>query len=335
MINRIITWDLGATKCNAGLIEYHTDNNQLNCKKTFSIKLKATTSLPELIFRLQEGLDFSFAEADAICIGAAGFYNGSELLHTCAYPYRMNFATIANHQKWPTYAIIHDYASIICATFTSYMNDPKNVKRLNNALVHPHNRRVALGIGTGLGIKDGILFSNGDFWLGQNEIGHIGIIHPPIASTDYLSRHKEILSFLKKKFAHSHNISLTFEKILTGQGTANLYEFFYSSHPILSPEEIGEKMRAGLLPELLHTFAWYLGLFTGTVQLTFMPEGGIWITGGVVMNHLEAFECADFYAGITASPAYIEQREQYPLGVLCNHEHALIGNAYYAIKRLM
>jgi len=69
--------------------------------------------------------------------------------------------------------------------------------------------------------------------------------------------------------------------------------------------------------------------------LIFMPEGGVWITGGVTMNHPYVFDRPDFFNGINASPAYQMQRSNYPLGVLCNHEHALIGCGYYAVKRLM
>ena len=128
--------------------------------------------------------------------------------------------------------------------------------------------------------------------------------------------------------------TVTFEKILTGQGTANLYRYFYKDECI-TPEEVGKKMREGQADEVLKTFAWYAGLFIGTVQLTFMPEGGIWITGGVTINHLDVFDHPEFRKGIDASPAYLQQRNEYPLGILRNHELALIGSGYYAAKRLL
>ena len=199
----------------------------------------------------------------------------------------------------------------------------------------PHGRRVALGIGTGLGLKDGVLFSNGDFWLGQNEAGHIGINTPPNADKLHLDRHYEIMRFLHTTSTQHTNPTLTFEKILTGKGTVNLYQFFYPDEQELTPEQVGHHMRSGKANEMLDAFAWYLGLFVGTIQLVFMPEGGIWITGGVALNHLDVFDRPDFFAGIYASPAYLMQREEYPLGVLCNHEHALIGNGYYAARRLL
>jgi len=334
MTKQFITWDLGATKCTAGLVEYHRATHALVCKKSFTIKLTETTSLENLINQLEAGLKFSMSEADAICIGAAGHYDGKYLLHTNAYPYPMHFANTALLQQWPPFAVIHDYAPIVCATFTSYMDQPKNIKRLNACPIKPHGRRVALGIGTGLGLKDGVLFTDGDFWLGHNEVGHIGITTPPHADKQHLARHIELMRFLHEKSTQQTNPSITFENILTGRGTANLYEFFYPLTQHITPEEVGKKMRAGDAPEILDTFAWYIGLFVGTMQLTFMPEGGIWITGGVAINHLDVFDRPDFFAGIYASPAYLMQREEYPLGVLCNHEHALIGSGYYAARRL-
>src|SRR5579862_1715863 len=165
MIKNIITWDLGATKCTAGLIEYDQAADNYTCKNHCTVKLAKTSTLENLIAKLESGLNYAFPEADAICVGAAGQYDGKYLHHANPYPYPMHFANTAELQKWPPYAIIHDYAPIVCATFTSYMDQPNNIKRLNSCSIKPHSRRVALGIGTGLGMKDGIQFPNGDFWL--------------------------------------------------------------------------------------------------------------------------------------------------------------------------
>lgn len=63
----------------------------------------------------------SIIAAIAICIGAAGHYNGKTLWHENPYPYSMPFADIAIEKKWLIFNILHDYATIICATFTSYL----------------------------------------------------------------------------------------------------------------------------------------------------------------------------------------------------------------------
>jgi len=329
MIHTLISCDLGRTKCAAGVIEYNSETDQLNCKKTCSVKLKEAHSLAELIQHIESGLNVRFSETSAICLGGAGQYNGESLIHENPYPYPMHFATLAKAQKWPPFAVIHDYAPILCATFTSYMDQPENIKQLHPAPMNPYGRRVALGLGTGLGMKDGLLFPDGEFWLGQNEIGHTGIVFPPDTSPEKSHLHLELMDFLQGR-----KTVLTFEQLLSGPGTVNLYEFFYPDRKKLSPEEVGVAMRDGKTTEMNNAFAWYLGLLVGTIQLTFMPDGGIWITGGVALNHLDIFELGDFYSGINASPAYALQRSQYPLGILVNPNHAIMGGGYYAARRL-
>ena len=246
----------------------------------------------------------------------------------------MRFGELAAQQQWRTYAVIHDYDSVVCATFTTYMQQPENILALNQCLPLPYKRRVALGLGSGLGLKDGVLLQNGDFWLGKNEIGHIGIINPPLTTSTRLSQHQELMQFLYTLQANT-NQQITFENILTGRGLAHLHQFLYPSHGALTPEIAGNQMAAGNAPELQDLFAWYLGLFVGSVQLIFMPEGGLWITGGVVIKHLELFQQLAFADGIKASPAFRAERESYPLGVMKNPEHALIGAGYYAAQRLL
>lgn len=334
MKKQIVVWDLGATKCAAGLVEHDQQAGTFVCKQKHTVKLCETQSLAHLITILESGLGLNMQQADAICIAGAGHYDGRELLLTNGYPYPMVFAEQAERLHWPNFTVVHDYTPIVCATFTSYMNDQQNIKHLNKASLQPYGRRVALGIGTGLGLKDGVLLENGDFWVGQNEVGHIGITIPPVAEKQHQQMHQELMRFLQSNYGQTQGI--TFEKILSGQGTYRLYQFFHGNdHEVCTPEIVGEKMRKGEAPEVQAAFAWYAGLFVGSVQLMFMPQGGIWITGGVALSHLDAFDHADFYKGIQASPAYQAQREEYPLGVLCNQDHAMMGGAFYSARRLL
>lgn len=347
MIKQIVTWDLGATKCAAAVVEYNQENKQLTCKKQGSIKIRSCQSLEDLSSQLETMLGMRMQDADAICIGAAGQYNG-ESLHLDkhnnnntashldkGYPYPMNFASLAKEKNWPKFDIIHDYSPIVCATFTSYLDEPNNVKHLNNTKINPTGRRVALGIGTGVGLKDGVLFENGDFWLGTNEMGHIGVTTPPLADKIHHQRHEELIKFLRSEKVIKEDEALTFEKILAGPGLGRLHAFFDRSVNNHCSEKVGELVKNGHADETLAMFAWYVGLLVGTIQLTFMPDGGIWITGGVVLNNLNLFDQKEFFQGIEASPNYFDLRQRFPLGVLCGTEHAFMGGAYYAAQKLL
>ncbi len=333
MQKKIITWDLGATKCAAAVVE--CDEENFHCRAQCHVKIRDANSLLELSRQLEAQLDIRMQDVDAICIGAAGQYDGEYLQLSSGYPYPMHFAQLAKQENWPRFAIIHDYSPIVCATFTSYIEKPTNIKAINSAKINTHGRRIALGIGTGVGLKDGILFADGNFWLGTNEIGHIGIITPPKAEKTHLERHEDLIKFLRSEHILHDDETMTFEKLLAGAGIVRLHSYFDRHAKNKSAEEIGALIRAGKANDTLATFAWYLGLLIGTVQLSFMPDGGIWITGGVALNHLEAFDHTDFLAGIEASPAYLNLRREFPLAVLCNTEHAFMGGAYYARRRLL
>ncbi len=329
MNKRIISCDLGGTKCAAGVVEYQPDTRRLTCTQRTALRIAEFGSLAELLHQLESLFGFTLQEADAICIGAAGQYNGEELIYAGAYPYPMNFAALAREQNWPRFAIVHDYTPIVCATFTDYMQQPDNIQWLNNATADIYGRRVAFGLGTGLGMKDGVLFPDGNFWLGKNEVGHIGITLPPHANALRLKQHYALMQFLEKE------TPLTFEKILSGPGTVRLYRFFYPNEKDITPAEIWALLPTGKIDEMLDAFAFYLGLFIGTLQLIFMPEGGIYATGGVTLHYLDVFKQPAFQEGLHCSPAYLAQREKMPLGILCNQEHAILGGGYYALKRLL
>lgn len=331
----ILAMDLGATKCAAGIIQYSQHRGDYVCERDCRINLSDTTSLQDLIRQIEAELNCRFADMDAVCAGAAGQFNGEELCHLeGVYPYPMRFAELARRENWPHYTILHDYDTVVCATFTSYMHDKNNLLLLNQRKADPCKRRVAFGLGTGVGLKDGVLFPDGNFWLGKNEIGHIGIVHPPAASDDTLRLHQELLKFMREQENMASHLPVTFENVLTGRGLVNMHNFLYPQHATCG-NEVGKKLAAGEAPELMQLFAWYLGLFIGTVQLIFMPEGGIWMTGGVALNNLDVFKQPALHEGIKASPAYLSERSHYPLGVLTNPQHALIGAGFYAVNRLL
>lgn len=328
-----IVWDIGRTKCAAARVVYDTTLTQFKIAQHCTVPLKTVQSLAELTLHIETGLQCSMADVDAICIGASGFYDGETLHHANPYPYPMEFKKLALQQQWAPFAVVHDYTPILCATFTDYLTLPGYVKWLHQGNMDFLGRRVTLGIGTGLGLKDGLLLPNGDFWFGTNEMGHIGISFPPFTQPDFNIRHQELITYLRTEKILKKNEPLTFEKVLSGDGLARLHQFL--TRQSLTASEVSALMAAEKAPETLALFAWYLGLFVGTVQLTFMPTGGIWITGGVALNNLAVFDHPHFYQGIHASPAYQAERAVFPLGVLCDPSHAFLGGAFYALKKLL
>lgn len=325
-----VAWDIGATKCAAGIVEVHNDHH-FQCVKSCRHRLRDCDSLAHLLQLIESDLDVDTRSVDGVGIAGAGIYNGHTLIAQNPYPYPMHLGALAEQHRWPQVQVMHDYSAVALATLTSYIDSPDNVAFLVRGAFNPFGRRVMVGVGTGLGVKDLVYRPDGHFWLGDNELGHMGLVVPPHAHPDILERQRALQVFLRTSGILGADEALTFEKILSGKGTVRLHQFATRQSQCdapVTPEILGHKMRSGEAQDSMSLFAWYLGLLVGTLQLIFMPSGGIWITGGVILQHLDVFDHPEFYRGIEATPAYATQRATFPLAVLKNADHALIGAAY-------
>lgn len=330
-----IVWDLGATKCAFAIVDYLPPNFQI--RRQYQCFLRDYISLENLVSDVENKLDISHAQADAICIAGAGQYNGHELIldkgGKPGYPYPMKFATIASKLNWQNLFVVHDYTPMVCRTF---LDNEEDIQVLHAGESKPYGRRVALGVGTGLGMKDAVLLPNGQIWIGTNEIGHIGLSSPPISNQIEFQQHLKLLNFIHD-YHHHHNLLTTFETILSGPGFALLHQFVTGSSKLLSPEDADEASKQETNSPTLQLFAKYLGLFIGVVQLTFMPQGGIWISGGVLQKNLCLFSeplLTQLYQGIECSPSYQPERQQFPLKVMLGENHAFWGGAFFLVQQL-
>lgn len=334
MRKTFVVWDLGATKCAAAVIDFDFHLDEFDCLSTTRVPLRDCANLDALVSEIEARLNFSMADADAICIAAAGRYNGYEVELAAAYPYSMDFARVAKKNHWRNMEIVHDYVPVACATFTSYLQQPGNVKTVIEGDIDRFGRKVVFGIGTGLGLKDAVQLPNGDFWLGENEAGHIGLPFPPQTNFHSEERHRDFVRFLIREGGLSQGEVLSFETILSGKGVSKIHHFLTGQAGLL-PEEVGAKLHEAEHKETLKMLAWYVGLFIGTIQLMFMPSGGIWFTGGVVLKNLGLCDQEELFQGIYACPAYQKDRKRFPLHVMLGPDYALMGCAYYASRRLL
>lgn len=325
----IAVWDLGATKCAVGIVEHDLITDKFKCLRDTTLYLNEFFSLEDLTEGLEKNLEIRFADMDKILIAGAGIYDGETLNLTNGFPYPMTFARLAQSRNWPHMEVVHDYVPIICGTFIADLHDEKQVDFIMRGELDPYGRRVVFGIGTGLGFKDGLLLQKRRFWLGNNEVGHIGVPFPPRASDTEIQLHEEFMNFLRTQTDLTGQ-QVTFEKILSGQGTSRIHQFVTAAKQHLLPHEVGDLLRAGAAQETMALFAWYLGLLIGTLQLIFMPSGGIWMTGGVLLKHADVARHPNLKKGILASPAYVEERKSFPLAMMQEKTLIFLGGAYYA-----
>ena len=98
----------------------------------------------------------------------------------------MCFSQVAKSQSWSEFSVVHDYTPVVASTFVMKGDHPA-LQIVREGSLNPTGRRVALGLGTGLGVKNAIQTDLGQCWYGQNEVGHIGLSRPPAVDSVYLS----------------------------------------------------------------------------------------------------------------------------------------------------
>ena len=325
-----VTWDLGGTKCSVALVEHDLIYDRFNLLAQHTHPLTDFITLDDMVDAFEADLQMDMSECDGVLISAAGVYDGKKIHLAAPYPFPMEFARVAKQRHWSQYAVVHDYVPVVCATFIANRNDQITFKTLNDAESIRHGRRVVFGVGTGLGLKDGVLLQDGNFWLGTNESGHIGVSIPPRAYPDQVKLHNEFVHFMQTEGLLPSGRALTFEAILSGFGFGLMHQFFTGE--TVSAEQAAEQLACDRQHPTLSLFAWYLGLFTGTVQLNFMPDAGLWIAGGVINKHLDLFDQQTFKEGLMASPAYWAERQNMPMYVFTGDRYPTIGGAYYASR---
>ncbi len=162
---------------------------------------------------------------------------------------------------------------------TSYMQQPHHLIRLNDCVPEPHQRRVALGQETGLGLKDGVLLRMVISGWAKMKWWHIGVIQPPRAEAARTAQHSGFHAIFNARSRQNLPIK-SHLKACSPTRFSKPVSIFYPEHAVTHSPLIGDKISAGDIPELLDLLAWYLGLFIGTVQLTLcrqavLDHGGV------------------------------------------------------------
>jgi len=158
---------------------------------------------------------------------------------------------------------------------------------------------ACVGAGTGLGQCFLTAGPDGEYHAFPSEGGHAEYA-PRGAGNDELQI--ELLRYLKVKYSGWNRVS--FERVVSGKGICNIYEFLAYRNPSRIDKKVhGEfldaRQDAGIVAknakpgtlcyEALEIFAECYGAVCGTYSLQVMPFGGMYISGGVtqkLMNFL-------------------------------------------------
>jgi len=192
--------------------------------------------------------------------------------------------------------LINDFAAQGYGILT--LNRDKDCEPLQKATVKDGAPIAVIGAGTGLGEAFLTVGAEGDYEVWPSEGGHAEYAPRQEGSN---SLESELLQYLLIKYSEKARVSV--ERVAAGRGIANIYEFLAWKYPekvnkavhrsfigpiegprTFDPAAITKAATSGicqLSKQAVDIWAGAYGSEAGVVALTYMPFGGLYLTGGV------------------------------------------------------
>jgi len=197
--------------------------------------------------------------------------------------------------------------------------------------------RALIAAGTGLG--EAFLVWDGHSHVPYpSEGGHV----------DYAPRNEDeidLLRFLKQKY----NGRISYERIISGMGLTNVYEFLREVRGVEEPAWLAERLTHGdpnaVITELalaakseicektLDMFVSAYGAESANLALKMLSVGGLYVGGGIAPRILEKLKDGTFMKAFTDKGRLSQLLVNMPVRVILESRAALMGAAAYAEAR--
>ncbi len=189
--------------------------------------------------------------------------------------------------------------------------------------------------------------------LGQGVLTWNGRIHVPFPSegghVDYAPRNEDeidLLRFLKQKY----NGRISFERVVSGMGMTNIYDFLREARGMEEPAWLAERMAAAgdpnaVITELglaakseicektLDMFVSAYGAEAGNLALKVLSVGGMYVGGGIAPRILEKLKDGTFMKAFTDKGRLSQLLINTPVRIILESRAALMGAAAFAEAR--
>jgi glucokinase len=198
---------------------------------------------------------------------------------------------------------------------------------------------AVIAAGTGLG--EAMLIWDGQGFLpAATEGGH----------SDFAAREDievELLQFLRGRFGR-----VSYERILSGAGIGNLYDFFLQAKGVAESNEnaaaiAGSADRNAAISELglsgksevasraLHLFASIYGAEAGNLALKTLALGGVYVCGNIAGHMIPVFDGGAFRRSFTAKGRFGSVMEKIPVAVVLDKDVGLAGATSAVLASLL
>ncbi|TAN21095.1 MAG: ROK family protein [Chitinophagaceae bacterium] len=315
----ILAGDIGATKTLLALFNYNKDELVLIKEEKFVTKNCSDFGTVIKNFLGNE-------RSDAVCLGIAGPVMNGKVTITNISLELNNKQLSAALDGIPVYfindleATAYGLSRLKGEDFSTIHEGGKNSTG-NMAVIAP---------GTGLG-------EAAAWWDGK--------VHHPFATEgghcDFTTRTQtdfELLNFLKEKFNH-----VSWERLLSGQGIINIFEFLQIKGEITIPSWLNERLmkedaaavissnahEIDICNETMELFFSYLAIESAHLALKTKATGGLFIGGGIMPKVHPLLNNQIFVKQFTDFGRLSYLLETIPVKIILNPRAALLGAAVY------
>jgi glucokinase len=197
--------------------------------------------------------------------------------------------------------------------------------------------RALIAAGTGLG--EGFLVWNGHHHIPYpSEGGH----------ADYAPRNEDeidLLRFLRQKY----NGRISFERVVSGMGLSNIYEFLREVRGMEEPAWLAKRIaiedpnavitelalaaKSEICEKAMDMFVSAYGAEAGNLALKVLSVGGLYVGGGIAPRILEKLKDGAFMKAFIDKGRLSQLLVNMPVRVILESRSALMGAAAYAEAR--
>ncbi|MGR9013965.1 MAG: glucokinase [Gammaproteobacteria bacterium] len=317
--------DVGGTKTILALFE--TDGDDVKCLKKEQFSSANYQTFTELLTSFLTDVDCM--QVTAVCIGVAGIVlNGR--CETTNLPWVLSCKEIGERVETQNVWLLNDLE----ATAWGLLSLPEhNLVELNPDAQPQQGNIAVVAAGTGLG-EAIIAWDGATHHVIASEGGHVDFA--PNSDQEIA-----LLSYMREK--HPEHVSC--ERLISGEGLVNIYQFLRQSQYAPTDPETEQRMterdpaavigEAGitgvdvLCVEALKLFCRLYGSESGNLALKCLPYGGVYLAGGIGAKILPVLQQGDFLDGFLAKGRCRTLLQKISVKVCTNPEVALLGALNY------
>ena len=323
----ILAGDIGAT--NARLAAFETEGNRLQCVVEKVYPSQQHSGLTEIVaaFTKTEGIPVQSA-----CFGVAGPVRGGRS-KISNLPWTIDSREVAAQLKLRSVGLINDLEAF---AYGIDALESKDFVALSEGSSEAEGNTAVVSAGSGLG-------EAGLYWDGHR--------HHPFACegghTEFAPKNDveiELLQYLMKKYKNQH---VSYERILSGPGIKNIYEFLRDTSREEEPAWLRDDLaaapdapalisqmaltqKAAICDRTLSIFVSVFGSETGNCALKFMCTGGIFIAG-IAGKIVSKMQDGTFMESFLSKGRMRTLLQEIPVKIVLNDDSGLIGAARFTL----